>query len=310
MNRRPFDILDLLFLLRPALFYPVWTVFIAGFWTAGRYGAVQPVAGGPSLWIRLLPITLVMGGVYVLNQIKDRETDLANGKLFLLAKGIVPLRAAATEAVVLTAAGLASAFCLGLAYGLVLAVLFLLAGVFYNFPPMSWKDRPIPGLCTNAIGGGIVFLAGWWNAAPAGLVPLEAAGYGCAVAAAYLSTTLPDLAGDAKSGKRTFPVRYGIGPAVVGSLVLEAAAVLISLACRHRLLWLPAALALPFFIRAAATRLVADSVLATKLAILALAVSVCAAVPFFLVPLAAVFCISRWYYRTRFGLDYPNLKGA
>jgi len=308
MTKRPFDLLDLVFLLRPTLFYPVWTFFLAGYWSVGRHATASPSVGGPGVWIRLVPVTLVMGGVYILNQIQDRETDLANGKLFLLAKGVVPLGAALTEAAIFMAVGLAFAFGLDRSYGLLLIVLLLLAGWLYNFRPFVWKDRPIPGLCTNAVGGGLVFLAGYWNADPMNAIPAETAAYGCAVAAAYLSTTLPDRVGDAQTGKRTFPVRYGTFPTVAWSLVFEIVAASVCLACRHWLLFVPAALALPFFIRAVVTRRIGDSVLATKLAILALAAAVCVAVPLFLIPILGVFLLSKWYYRTRFELDYPTLK--
>ena len=44
------------------------------------------------LWATLCLYTLLMGAVYIVNQIADRETDARNNKLYLVAQGYVKLR--------------------------------------------------------------------------------------------------------------------------------------------------------------------------------------------------------------------------
>ncbi|MCX7013537.1 MAG: hypothetical protein NTW86_13440, partial [Candidatus Sumerlaeota bacterium] len=63
----------------------------------------------------LAALTALLGGIYIFNQIADRKTDKANGKLFLLANGFVSAGAAVLEASLLSAAGTAGAAALFIA---------------------------------------------------------------------------------------------------------------------------------------------------------------------------------------------------
>ncbi len=299
---------DYVFLMRPTLFYPVWTFFLAGAWSGSRSSLREP----PVLFLPgcLLALTSLLGGVYIFNQIADRRTDRANGKLFLLANGIIRERPALIEASILTVAAVAAAVFIDRRLAILFATIFLVTGTAYNVRPFAWKDRPLMGLFTNVLGGLLIYAAGWLAAGGRGVFPFESSAYACAVAAAYLCTTLPDMKGDKKTGKITFPVRYGIRPTLSWSLGFEAASVLLSLAFRNWMLFIPALVALPFFIKARKSVSVSGAVGATKLSILALAGSVCMAAPLVLVPVLGVFFLSKWYYRKRFGFDYPSLKSA
>lgn len=299
---------DYLFLLRPILFYPVWTFFLAGFRGGGRMSGTSPSSG--FLLLSLSAVTLLLGGVYILNQIEDRKTDRANGKLFLLANGIVPIRAALLEAVLLVAVALATGFFLSFRFGILLFLIFILTGILYNYPPFSWKDKPVFGLATNVLGGICIYSIGRLAGGGPGKFPLESIAYACAVAAAYLSTTLPDMKGDRKTGKMTFPVRYGIGKTVAWSMGFETVSVVLSLWFRNWILFIPAALALPLFIRAVRTKSIPHSVQATRFAILALAFSVCTVYPWYVIPLLWVFLLSKWYYQKRFDFNYPSINNT
>jgi 4-hydroxybenzoate polyprenyltransferase len=297
--------LDYVFLLRPILFYPVWTFFLAGFWNGSR------ISGMGSLFAMVFcasALTLLLGAVYILNQIQDRKTDKANGKLFLLANGIIPIETAVWEAVLLAVIAISSALFFNTRFGFLLVLIFILTGYLYNYPPFLWKDKPIMGLATNVLGGILIYSSGWYSGGGQGRWPVEALAYACAVAAAYFSTTLPDMKGDAKNGKLTFPVRYGIPKTVAWSLAFETCSLVLSLLFRQWLLFFPALLGFPFFIRAAIKKTVSESVRATKISISSLAISVCVVYPVYLLPIVGVFFLSKWYYKKRFGFDYPNLR--
>jgi 4-hydroxybenzoate polyprenyltransferase len=306
--KKPIALFDYVFLLRPTLFYPVWTFFLAGLWNGSRTSPRPP--SWTCVLACLAALTALLGGIYIFNQIADRRTDKANGKLFLLANGIVSMRAAALEASLLAAAGTAGAAFLNARLALLFLTIFLVTGVAYNIPPFSWKNRPLAGLFTNMLGGVLIYAAGWLVAGGRGVFPAESAAYAFAVAAAYLCTTLPDMKGDRKTGKITFPIRYGIRPALLWSLGFEASSIVFSLAFRNWMLFIPALLALPFFIRAGRHLSLPDADRATKLSISALALSVCTAYPLYLIPVLGVFFLSKWYYRKRFGFNYPSLKSA
>ena len=114
---------DFIFLLRPMILIPVWTFYLLGAWHAGRLsGAPIPRV---QFFVGLASFTALLGAVYIINQIADRETDRINGKLFLVSHGIVRLRSAWIEA----AALVVSAFALSLLLMPEAVTLLLLAGL-------------------------------------------------------------------------------------------------------------------------------------------------------------------------------------
>jgi 4-hydroxybenzoate polyprenyltransferase len=301
--------LDYIFILRPTLFYPVWIVFLAGFWGGRRaQTAGKAVLSTTETGILLLGVTLMMGAVFLLNQIADMETDRVNGKLFLLARGIISQRAAYVEALILTLVSWGIAFWLGWRWGLALLALNILSGWLYNYPPARWKDSPLMGMIANGAGGVMLYCFGWTAAGGTPLIPFRVLGYALAGMAVYLNTTLPDIEGDARTGKRTFGVVYGVSRSAELALVLEAGAVAVAAFTVDWLLLIPAVLAFPLFVMGAWKKTVTAALRATKYSVLALAVAVCVAFPWFLVPVVLIFFCSKFYYRWRFQFDYPNLR--
>ena len=302
--------LDPFFLLRPTLFYPVWTFYLAGIWGGKTYG--QLTAGSLySMFLQvMLFLTVVMGSVYILNQTQDIETDRANGKLFLIANGAVSLKGAYIQAVVMAILGLSLGFFLFFRIGLGLTVLFIITGIFYNYPPFRWKNRPWMGLITNGVGGTVIYSLGWMATGSEGWVPLRVLAYALAGMAVTLYTTLPDMKGDAKTGKVTFGVKYGIRATAVLALILNVGIVILAYLFKDWLLFFPAAVVLPLFGIAGIQRNIPSVMRATKFSVLALASAICVVFPWYLGLIVFVFFLTRWYYRNRFQFDYPNFKGS
>ena len=90
---------DYLFILRLTLFYPVWIFFLAGYWGGQRFGngSFELSSQTGAFWV-LIGLTLLMGSVYIFNQICDIKTDRINQKLFLIADGYLSIREAYIEA--------------------------------------------------------------------------------------------------------------------------------------------------------------------------------------------------------------------
>lgn len=256
----------------------------------------------------LISLSLVVGAVFILNQIKDIETDRVNGKLFLLSDGIVSIRAAYIEAACLACAGLVQAFLLEAQAGLLLVLLLLLSGWLYNYPPASWKNRPFAGILTNAGAGVLIYSLGWLAGGGRPLLPFQAVAYALAGAAVYLNTTLPDREGDARTGKITFGVRCGVKKTAFWALVLEIGMLALAVYSGDRLLIISGSVMLPFFVYSAVKGTVKDVTRATKLSVLALAAAVCYLYPWYLLPVFLVFFMSKWYYKARFGLNYPSFR--
>ena len=64
----------------------------------------------PSFTLGFLIYTMIMGAVYIVNQITYIETDRINNKLFILPKGLVSVRAAYVEIVCLIGGAFALSF--------------------------------------------------------------------------------------------------------------------------------------------------------------------------------------------------------
>ena len=192
--------------------------------------------------------------------------------------------------------------------GLALVVLLILSGWLYNYPPMAWKDRPIMGIVTNATGGLIIYCLGWMTTGGGSLCPPQVAAYTLAGAAVFLNTTLPDMAGDEKTGKITFGVRYGVEATAVWALILETLTVILAFILRDWLLFIAGFVVFPLFIVGVFKRTVPNVLWATKFSVLALAGAICIVHPWYLVPVFVVFFFSKWYYKKRFNFNYPSFK--
>jgi len=302
---------DYFFILRPALFFPVWTVYAAGYLAYHKFspaGLNRPAPTLEATALSLLGIlTLLMGSGYILNQLCDIETDRRNHKLFLIADRHISPFAAWTETVTLGAFAVVASFFYGKLIGALLVAIFLLTGIFYNVAPFAWKGRPLLGLFSNALGAQLIFTAGWWSQGIEWQLPLQhALPYMFAVAAVYLYTTLLDLEGDAGTEKKTFGVHYGFPATAIAGCGLELSALISAYGLKDWIIFYPALMAAPFFILAAIKQRLVDVSRAIKLPIVFLALAVGLKIwPYFFL-LGFVFYFSRWYYRRRFGLSYPN----
>jgi len=299
---------DYVFILRPTLFYPIWTFFLAGHWGGSRMGNGHGTIAGSTFFPVILALSLIVGCVFILNQIKDIETDRVNGKLFLMSDGIISIKAAYIEAALLALAGLISGFLINLQVGLLLVVLLILSGCCYNYPPASWKNHPIMGIVTNAGAGLLIYSLGWFSAGGQGLVPLVSLAYVMAGAAVYLNTTLPDRKGDESTGKITFGVKYGVQKTAIWALVFEVLMLVLAAWFKDQLLFISGLIMLPFFIFGAVKATVDNVTRATKFSVLALAGAVCIFYPLYLLPVFGVFFLSKWYYKIRFNLNYPSFS--
>jgi 4-hydroxybenzoate polyprenyltransferase len=304
-------VFDRIFLLRPTLFYPIWTFFLAGCWGGRRFGEIISEVEFSSVFYKtIISLTMIMGGVFILNQIQDIETDKANRKLFILANGFVSIKEAYIESFIFIAGGLILGFWIGFQFGLKLLVLFLLSGVLYNFRPAIWKNHPFMGLITNGLGGVIIYSLGWRVCGGVSLLPERAIAYALAGVAVFLNTTLPDINGDKSTGKITFGVRYGIKKTAIGAFIFEIISLGLALFFKDWLLFFPAAAVLPFFIWSIIKPNVKVILRTTKFSVLLLAVAVCFSFPLYIVPIFSVYFFSRWYYKKRFNFDYPSLRSS
>lgn len=294
--------LDYLFITRPVLMPPVWSILLLGHLrAAGLEG--HRISIGPVFFL----ISISIGAVYILNQIYDIESDRINGKLFFLAGGLIPLNNAWLEALLLAAAGVFGAFLWSFQLGILFASGFLF-GYLYSAPPFSLKNRHVWGLLCNALGhGSLTFLIGWCVISNLSLRALFfSLPYFLAVAAVYLNTTLPDIQGDQKVNKITLGVKLGIPRAAGLSLFFVLLSLVLAWVFMDRVFVVAAALSFPFFVYAALTKKIKGIILSVKMAVLCLTIAAAIFYPWYFVVLIVGFLGTRIYYRSRFDMAYPT----
>ena len=306
-SSRFIKIFDYVFLLRPTLFIPVWTVFASGMFAAGHvdlgstYTSVSP-------WMIAVGLTMIMGSAFILNQVIDAETDKLNNKLFLIANGHVAVPTALFATVLLFTAGTIIAWIHGLIMLGIFVTIYLVTGIFYSVPIFAWKDKPTLGLIANASGAVLIFVTGWIAVMPAtAFVWIKSLPYAAAVTAVYLLTTLLDITGDRAVNKRTIGVVFGVGRTTKAACICASLSLLWAGLFDDGMILLPAAASVPFFLWSAIKphRLAINC--AIKVPILLLALAVGLKMPFLVVMILFTFLGSKWYYGNRFGLTYPRL---
>jgi 4-hydroxybenzoate polyprenyltransferase len=295
------DWFDPIFILRPTLFFPSWTFFLAGFARGkGRYEAIY------ILWLGA-----ALGASFLINQLTDRKEDEANGKLLPLWNRHVSNRFVIGEVVALAVVVLAGCIWAGVEVSGLLALFFLNAGLLYNFPPFRLKGRPVLGIISCAVGIWNGYLIGArasgveWQFAALGGVPYAFAG-----AAVSILTSVPDLTGDIKTGVRTFAAHFGLRTTGFWAMMLVLISLFTSFVLKDYYLLSAAVISLPLFIWFYSSGLEKAADLATKIAIFSLAIAVGTTWLPFLAMIAFYYPFARWYHRNRLGLEYPTFNAS
>lgn len=305
------NLFDFIILLRPTLLLPVWAfLFLGYFWAAHLPYIGFDIHFPQKFTLIAISYTLLMGGAYVINQITDRETDKINRKLFLIADGIIPVKTALTYALILEFVSFLLAIKIDLDFLIIWVISFLLT-IAYSVPPIKLKGKPIVDMMANAFGYGLLnFLAGWISVGQLdSSAYLHSIPYIFSVAGVFMSTTIPDIAGDKKAGEITSGVFFGPRLTAILSFFLIFLALLTGFIASDYIVVVVATLSLPF---------IASSIFNTE----GLHVKFAYRVPGGLVllylslrflPLLILGILTyfgqKLYYRWRFNLDYPSLTG-
>jgi geranylgeranylglycerol-phosphate geranylgeranyltransferase len=294
---------DYIFVLRPVLMVPVWTILLLGYHQGSRYASFDKLL----FWLFLFS-TFFIGGVYLLNQIYDLETDRKNKKLFFLAEGHISKKNAWVLTVFLYLFSVLPAYVLSLTIGIIFT-LGLIFSFIYSAPPFTLKNKTYGGILTNLLShGSLVFLAGFCARSDFSLrAVLFSLPYAFAVSAVYINTTLPDIEGDKTVGKITFGTRFGILKSTIVSTILVFLSIILSMIFLDLPFLFSAVLSFPFYLLALLTKEVGKSVLASKVSILFLSLAAGHFYSWYFIILILGFLGTRLYYKERFNLEYPSL---
>ena len=283
---------------------PVWTILLLGHHCSSLFSGYHNSVG-----LVFFLISVSIGGVYILNQIHDIDSDRINKKLFFLADGHISLKNAWLETVLLISAGIIGASIMSFQLG-ILFILGFLFGYVYSAPPFSLKNRHIWGLLSNALGhGSLTFIIGWSiNSTLTLKALLFSVPYLLAVGAVYLNTTLPDIEGDRKAKKITLAVKLGPPRATGLSVIFILSSLFLAWILKDLAFVIAGTLSFPFFFYAALTKRMKQIILSSKMAVLFLTIAAVVFYPWYLILLIAGFLFTRAYYRSRFNMAYPTLS--
>lgn len=310
-------IFDYVFITRPVLFYPIWTVFLAGHIASeqqntktifGNWESIQLGLSSFIFWVTFVSLSCLMAAVFIINQFTDIHTDKDNNKLFLIANGLVSKRIAVIETIILTCVALSLSLIFKLSLFILLILLFLITGVGYSLPPLLCKDRPYSGLLINLLGGLLTFTVGWMAFGEfSGFTLIRSLPYVFAIGAVYCLTTIPDLKGDKNSGKITIAVRFGTRNTIFIGILFELFCISSSILQKDLVILLPAVLSFIFFLRLIWNQDLRFILQATRFPILLLSISVGIFFPVYFIVMIFIYLLSKWYYMNRFQLNYPSL---
>lgn len=304
-GRKTILLIDALFLLRPSILIPCWTVFIIGNFQKNGLDF------GPPFFFGIGGFTLLMGGVYILNQIFDRESDRINKKLFLLSLGIFPIWLAVFELAICWIIGVYLALRVSSQFFTIYLIAWIL-GILYTIPPLKLKAKPFLDLVANMAGYGVLtFLLGavvrkGFNT---GLL-IWALPYAFAVGGVFVNTTIVDIEGDKRAGEKTTAIMIGPVAARYLSFILVATGVILALINQDNLALIAFIPSLPFFILAIIKSKRRFDILSFRLPPFILSAVAGIVYPPYLLFLAFIILMMRIYYRKRFGLVFPSPVGG
>jgi 4-hydroxybenzoate polyprenyltransferase len=308
--------LDYLFILRPMLFFPGWSTMLAGYFIHDNHRLWLLRVSAHELnythiIILITGFSLLMGSTFILNQLKDIQTDRENRKLFIIANGYISKKTAFGEAVILAIFAQFLGFLIKPIVSILFIFFFIITGILYNYHPFRLKDRPWGSLFANIAMGWLAFAIGWvvQNAVSWQIVR-QSISYLLFNTALYLFTVLPDREGDRKAIKETLAVIYGIKPVIISAFSIYLAGFSYTLLMKDMQALVFYLCSLPFFLHTIFSLKVASAVKTLKFGILFFALAVCLKLPLYLLLMITGFYATRIYYKKRFHFNYPNFSGS
>ncbi len=317
-------VLDRIFVLRIFMHFPFSGILMLGYF----YSVQNSTEGGLKdvlfrantfnwkILLSYLLFYLLMGATYIINQIADKKSDQVNRKNYFVSDGHISVKFAYSEAVFLYALVLSVSFYLsfnevftgGMAYFYVI-VSSVAFGLMYSVKPFRFNAKPGLDMAANAFGYGFLNLAAGYLvnsqmsyslikiSVPIVLIGL--AGFG--------STTIADIEGDREDGKISIGVFLGEKNTYLVSILLYAAALVISIIMKNIPCIFASAVALPAHIIGMIKRSKKSALVTMRISNAGLVLFSFVIFPVLVAAFIVVFLVTKIYYRKRFGIDYPSL---
>lgn len=318
---KPFDYF---FILKPIMFFPVWVLFLSGYYVQNKTEPYLHSEGNISngvaafgedrlIWLGLA-VTILMGAIFVLNQVMERKSSEAKSKFTFIAPEMLTPKSAFIESSILIVLTLCFSFFFFWKIGVLAFIILLLLGYLFNFSPFAWKDKLILALLAKLVTAFLLFGGGWFfNGRLSSALVIQASPYLCFFLSLLLFEAVENSPSDDSQGKSAFAEKFGFSTTLFVAVVLTVVSIAIAFILKDELIFYPALFALPFFLWAAisAKNCEVERSLKYAMVFLIIAISFKWGILFknyfFIGTVATIYFSAKIYYRLRFGVNYPTL---
>lgn len=319
---KPFDYF---FILKPVMFFPVWVLFLSGYYAQNKLIApylysetntsngLAAIGEDKLIWVGLA-LTVLMGAIFVLNQVMARKSPETKSKVTLIAPGMLTPKSAFIESAILIVLAIGFGFFFSWKIGALALVILLLFGYLFNFSPFTWKDKPILALLAKLMTSFLIFGSGWFlNGELSSALVIQAVPYLGFFLSMLLFEAVEKAPSNDSQGESAFAEKFGFSTTLYVAVILTGASIAIAYTLNDELIFYPALFALPFFLWAAisAKNCEVERALKYAMVFLIIAISFKWGILFkdylFIGTVAAIYFSAKIYYRLRFGLNYPTL---
>ena len=300
--------LDTLFLLRPVLLIPVWTITVAGL--SVGYWLVEPdffwrVAWSWKAILVVIGVSLVTGSAFVRAQLQEGgETEIKGYASVIEIEGVTPEHAQRLAWLFL-GTGLALLLPGGWLTLLMGVALYAIWGLLYGGRPAVWKGKPPVEAMIHLLAGAALFYLGLAASGAALTDSLNLAlpyFFGIASVTALIAIT----PGSRYPEDKPRPGLAVTTPTIIVSAILALVATIWGYQNGDPAISTAEVLALPFHAVSLYYRREIDIVRTYRYSILLFVIFVGARYPLLYIPVIIAFYLSRYYYRRRFGYVYPT----
>jgi 4-hydroxybenzoate polyprenyltransferase len=299
---------DLLFLTRPVVVVPVWGFALFGYrLSVGDTSFFDQLP--TSVFLKIILFSFSVAAVYVANQIEDFDVDVDNGGFPLLIKSGITKKSSAVFALVLALISVVVPLFLGEVALAIFSGSALVIGYFYSFKPFYFTGRPFLDFLSNGLGYGLIaFLMGWSCGANVSLVAFSSSlPYLFMMFAGSISSTLPDLEGDATHNKKTTAVLFGKKKSHLLATLLLIVALILAIKEVDIVAILASAVSLPFYFTYIIWPKQIFEEMTYKVGGAASMIAIGFVYPLFIGVGALVAVATILYFRLVFGVSYPSL---
>lgn len=305
--------LDFFFFMRPVILVPLWSFILIGYHHSHNLVHLDSLFHlklSFQLIIKSVLSTLIMGSIYIINQIYDRETDALNRKLFFIPGNIITLKQAKLQIFILLIVFILGIFLFKLdLYFTLFNLLLLILGLCYSIPPLQFKSRPGLDLLVNTVGyGWLAFFIGWTaDKSLSQEMFILSLPYFIFMAAVYINTTLVDIEGDLSSGLSTTGVYFGKNNAPLISLFIVLLTLIISFMQNNWIIFSIVGISLPLFVRACLKKNRKEFLISVQVPGWLFVIFLGLIYPYYFLFIVFIYLLTKFYYKNRFNMNYPRL---